>query len=53
MSEELPNLSRIVNDNRIFPRKSDFGHKCGVLKSELLGTFVSIDKSAPSGADGC
>ena len=34
------------------PQKGNSGSKCGVTQSELLGTFVSIDKSAPSGADG-
>ena len=34
------------------PQKGNSVSKCGVLKSEFLGTFVSIDKSAPSGADG-
>ena len=34
------------------PQKGNSVSKGGVLKSEFLGTFVSIDKSAPSGADG-
>ena len=29
---------RIVNDNRIFPRKSDFGHKCGVPTKRILAS---------------
>ena len=42
-----------VDDNQIFRRKSDFGHQMRRTRSDFLGTFVSIDKSAPSGADGC
>ncbi|MDO4381335.1 MAG: hypothetical protein Q4D20_10730, partial [Clostridia bacterium] len=42
-----------VSDILIFPRKSKFVHQMRRTESELLGTFVSIDKSTPSGAVGC
>ena len=36
-----------VGDILIFPANQNSFTKCGVPKSELLGTFVSIDKSTP------
>ena len=35
------------------PAKGKFGFQMRRTRSDFLGTFVSIDKSAPSGADGC
>ena len=43
-----PAKAASVDDNQIFPRKSDFVHQMRRTQSVFLGFFVSIDKSAPA-----